>query len=879
MQIDTSSERSRIVAVLGPTNTGKTHLAMERMLGHSSGMIGFPLRLLARENYDRAVEIKGLAQVALITGEEKIIPPRARYFLCTAESMPLDRRVGFVGIDEIQMCADPDRGHIFTDRLLRARGADETMFLGSDVIRPLIRQLVPEAAFDSRPRFSKLSYTGETKTQRLKPRTAVVAFSAAEVYELAERVRRQRGGAAVVMGALSPRTRNAQVAMYQSGDVDYLVATDAIGMGLNMNVNHVAFAQTRKFDGRRQRPLTPPELAQTAGRAGRHMNDGTFGTTGNIGPLDAETAQRIENHEFEPLKFIYWRNPALDFSSLAGLQKSLGLPPETPGMQKAREADDELVLRHLAGETEIAKLAGTPSGLRRLWDVCRIPDFGKVMSDAHARLLGSIYRHLMGAGDGGGDGNGRLPTDWLAAEVARLDRTDGDIETLAARIAGIRTWTYVSYHADWLSDAEAWQEKTRAIEDKLSDALHRGLTQRFVDRKTALLVSRIKERTDLLAAVDSKGDVTVEGHFMGRMEGFRFIPDRDGDGSPGGLEDGAAKKAVTGAALRALRGEVAARLARLEGDGDQHFSLQPDQTGWPRRIHWRGAEVARLVAGADLLKPVAEPLSEPMSGGLLETPGRERMRKRLQAWLEGHVEGAVGPLFRLEGAKIKGAARGIVFQLVENLGLVGREQVAPQIEALSKAERKDLRLFGIRIGRHVVYVAALLKPEAVAMRGLLWVVGNHMTAPPLPPPLPRGRVSVAKDKKAPDGFYQTMGFMPFGSLALRADIAERLASKAWALGRKGAFPVTPELMSLAGCGPDDMAAILKGLGYRGQKDKKGDIKFRHQEARSGAKGSATGKNKKARRADKEARKAEGLTGKQKDSPFAKLGGLTAAQGK
>ncbi len=937
MQIDTSSERSRIVAVLGPTNTGKTHLAMERMLGHSSGMIGFPLRLLARENYDRAVDIKGLAQVALITGEEKIIPPRARYFLCTAESMPLDRRVGFVGIDEIQMCADPDRGHIFTDRLLRARGADETMFLGSDVIRPLIRQLVPEAAFDSRPRFSTLSYTGETKTARLKPRTAVVAFSAAEVYELAERVRRQRGGAAVVMGALSPRTRNAQVAMYQSGDVDYLVATDAIGMGLNMDVNHVAFAQTRKFDGRRQRPLTPPELAQTAGRAGRHMNDGTFGTTGNIGPLDAETAKRIENHEFEPLKFIYWRNPALDFSSLAALQQSLSVSPDTPGMQKAREADDELVLRLLAGETEIAKLAGTPSGLRRLWDVCRIPDFGKVMSDAHARLLGSIYRHLMGAGDGGGGGNGRLPTDWLAAEVARLDRTDGDIETLAARIAGIRTWTYVSYHADWLDDAPAWQEKTRAIEDKLSDALHRSLTQRFVDRKTALLVSRIKERADLLAAVDSKGDVTVEGHFMGRMEGFRFIPDGDG----GSIEDGAAKKAVTGAAQRALRGEVAARLARLEGDGDDHFALAPDQTGWPRRIHWRGAEVARLKPSAHLLKPVVEPLSEPMSGGLLETPGRQRMRKRLQAWLDGHVGGVLGPLFRLEGAKIKGAARGIVFQLVENLGMVGREQVAPQIEALTKAGRKDLRLLGIRIGRHGVFLAALLKPEAVAMRGLLWVVGNHMTAPPpLPPPLPRGRVSIPIESGIPGEFYRASGFVPFGSLALRADIAERLASKAWALGRKGAFPATPELMSLAGCGPDDMAAILKGLGYRGLKDKSGVVRFRHQqarktappkakpksksrsqEARTGAartgkkqkearraappktkpksksrsqeawRGAApTGKKQKeARRAappkakpksksrSQEARTGAARTGKDKDSPFAKLGGLTAAR--
>ncbi len=854
MQIDTSRNRSRIVAVLGPTNTGKTHLAMERMLGHASGMIGFPLRLLARENYDRAVVLKGRGQVALITGEEKILPPGARYFLCTAESMPLDRETAFVGIDEIQMCADPDRGHIFTERLFSARGRDETMFLGADTIKPLIRQLVPEAEFDTRPRLSTLSYTGARKTARLKPRTAVVAFSASEVYGLAELVRRQRGGAAVVLGALSPRTRNAQVAMYQDGEVDYLVATDAIGMGLNMDVDHVAFAGTRKFDGRVQRQLTASELAQTAGRAGRHMNDGTFGTTGNVGPLDAETVSRIENHHFEPLKFLYWRNPNLDFSSLAALTRSLTEPPRTPGLIKAREADDEQALRHLAQDPEIAARAGTSSGLRLLWDVCRIPDFGKVMSDAHSRLLGAIYGHLAGPG-------GRLPKDWLGPQVSRLERTDGGIETLAARIAAIRTWTYVSHHPDWLDDAPGWQERTRAIEDKLSDALHRGLTQRFVDKRAAILVSRIKDRDELLAAVNGLGEVTVEGHFIGRMEGFRFVPDEDA----GGLGDGAAAKAVSGAAQRALRGEIASRLKILEADADEKFELARDESNWPRRIAWRGWAVARLAAGPSLLKPAVEPLF----GDLLESPGRDRLQRRLQAWLDGHVASVMEPLPAALKADVPAPVRGIIFQLAENLGSLHRDAVAPQIEALGKAGRKDLRLLGVRLGRHRVFMPALAKAPAVAMRGLLWVVARGPGAPPSPPPS-WGRVSLPVAGDAPGGFYQAMGYVPFGALAVRADIAERIASKAWALGRKGAFELAGEagadLMSLAGCGVGDMAAILKGLGYRVRKDKGGVTRFRlASQPKPKPKQSAAGKPKSKR------------VSTNKDSPFAKLGGLMAAR--
>ncbi|MCH8036346.1 MAG: hypothetical protein IIC53_04390, partial [Proteobacteria bacterium] len=510
-----SFAHSRVTAVLGPTNTGKTYLAIERMLGHRSGMIGFPLRLLARENYDRVVAIKGARQVALVTGEEKILPPRARYFLCTVESMPLDRPVAFLGVDEIQLCADPDRGHVFTERLLHARGLEETMFLGAETIRPILRRLVPEAQVITRPRFSTLTYSGACKLTRLPPRSAVVAFSAAEVYAMAELLRRQRGGTAVVLGALSPRTRNAQVAMFEAGEVDYLVATDAIGMGLNLDLDHVAFAKLVKFDGRNVRRLSPAEVGQIAGRAGRHMSDGTFGTTGEVGALEPDLVEAVEAHRFDPLRALYWRNRDLDFRSPRLLLRALERRPPEPELIRVRKADDLTALAALARDPEIAELAGNPGAVRLLWEVCQVPDFQQILSDQHARLLGRIYRFLAA-------GEERLPEDWVARQIDRIDRSDGDIDTLTARIAHIRTWTYVANRGDWLDDAGHWQERTRAVEDKLSDALHERLTQRFVDRRAATLVRRLRAGDDLLAAVKADGEVVVEGEFVGRLEGFRF---------------------------------------------------------------------------------------------------------------------------------------------------------------------------------------------------------------------------------------------------------------------------------------------------------------------------------------------------------------------
>ena len=462
------------IAVLGPTNTGKTHLAIERMLGHRSGMIGFPLRLLARENYDRIVRLKGEKAVALVTGEEKIVPAHPNYWVCTVEAMPLDRSVEFLAVDEIQVAGDPDRGHIFTDRLLYARGSEETMFLGAETIRPLLRNLVSGIEFVSRPRFSKLAYTGPKKLTRLPPRSAVVAFSVQDVYALAEQMRRQRGGTAVVLGALSPRTRNAQVAMYQAGEVDYLVATDAIGMGLNMDVGHVAFSSLVKFDGWAPRRLHPAELAQIAGRAGRYMSDGTFGATGELGALDPELVDAIEEHRFDSLKVLYWRNSDLDFRSIDLLQRSLEAPPPAPYLRRAREAEDVQALAALARDPDIVPLAQAPAALRILWEVCQVPDFRKILSDAHVRLLKRIFLYLMGP-------EAKLPEVWVASQLAALDRPDGDIDTLVQRIAFVRTWTFISHRAEWLPNAAHWQDRARAIDDRLSDALHERLTQRFVD--------------------------------------------------------------------------------------------------------------------------------------------------------------------------------------------------------------------------------------------------------------------------------------------------------------------------------------------------------------------------------------------------------------
>ncbi len=786
------SRKPRITAVLGPTNTGKTHFAMTRMLAHRSGMIGFPLRLLARENYDRAVAVKGAGKVALITGEEKIIPAGASYFMCTVEAMPVDRSVEFLGVDEIQMCADRERGHVFTDRLLHARGRGETMFMGADTIAPLIRLLVPGMEFVSRPRFSTLRYSGERKLTKLPPRSVVVAFSAADVYAIAERLRRHRGGAAVVMGALSPRTRNAQVALYQAGEVAHLVATDAIGMGLNMDVNHVAFAATGKFDGHRRRPLNAPELAQIAGRAGRHMNDGTFGVTTGVEPISAEYIDRIENHNFRTLKLACWRNPEPDLNTVAGLRASLARPPGREGLVRVSGAADETALSILAGDRELAALANHTAAVSLLWDVCRIPDFRKVMSDGHAELLGRIYRLLMAGGE-----IGKLPTDWVAGQIGRIDRDDGDIETLTGRLAGIRTWTYIANRGSgpagsWLHDPAQWREKTRRIEDRLSDVLHQRLTERFIDRRATVLGRHLKTTGEISAVIDGDGRVMVEGHSIGRLAGFRFIAEQTETGG----------KTLAATARRVLGAETMRRIGWLEDAPDGTITLADDAA-----LKWRQATIGRLLKGGDILAPTIEPVH----GEHLPAAGRNRLARRLSRWWAKYLGDLLRPLIDLRRAGLTGLSGGLAFQVCEGLGLLPRNDVEDQLAALARDERKKLRKHGVVIGRESVFMPRLLKPAAVRLRGMLWVLWSgadqRLQAPQA------GRVSLPLDDR-PAAFLNALGYRAVGRLALRADMLERLAGGAWSRARTGPFAIDPELLSLAGCGTEDMVGILKDLGFR-----------------------------------------------------------------
>ena len=817
--------KSRVVAVLGPTNTGKTHLAIERLLGHRSGMIGFPLRLLARENYDRIARIKGASAVALITGEEKIVPPHAQWFVCTVESMPLDRAVEFLAIDEIQLCADAERGHVFTDRLLHARGLAETMFLGAETIKPLLRRLVPEAEFISRPRMSELSYAGTRKLTRLPSRSAIVAFSAGEVYALAELIRRQRGGAAVVLGALSPRTRNAQVGLYQAGEVDYLVATDAIGMGLNMDVDHVAFASARKFDGQVARALEASEVAQIAGRAGRHMNDGSFGTTGDIPGLDPQIIEAVENHHFPPLKRLQWRNSDLRFTSVPALIASLDRLPESPGLVRAREADDRLALGALSRDEDCLARIRTPDRVRLLWEVCQIPDFRKSLAEQHHRLLAAIFHHLT-------EPDGRLPQDWLDRQVKRLERTDGDIDTLMTRIANVRTWTYVSHRADWVADGREWQERTRALEDRLSDALHQRLTQRFIDRRTAVLVRKLKSEESLTAQVSAEGQVAVEGEYIGRLVGFRFAADRS--------ETGHAARALSGAARSALTPEIARRVAQLGADEEDAFAL--DQQG---QLCWRGAPVARLAAGPLPLRPALEILPSDW----LTTESRRQIEVRLAAWLERQIAGLFGPLLAETEKEASGAMRGLLYQLAEQLGSLPRRQVAASLDSLTEQDRKALARRGVRLGIESVFLPSLLKPKAQTLRALLWCA--HRGHPWIAPP-PPGRVSVAAS--APAAFYEAIGYRRLGGLAIRLDMLERFAAELRKLARLG--PVAPPApwLSQLGIGTEDINKLIEALGYAPKRE--GDLVTFRPGRRP------TAKTRKPKRSDEE-------------SPFAVLRGRKA----
>lgn len=801
-----------VTAVLGPTNTGKTHLAIERMLAHSSGLIGLPLRLLAREVYNKIVARVGVDAVALVTGEEKIKPKNPRYWVSTVEAMPRDLDVSFLAVDEIQIASDLERGHVFTDRILNRRGRDETLLLGAATMRPIIERLLPGVSMITRPRLSQLEFAGDRKITRQPRRTAIVAFSADEVYAIAELIKRQHGGAAVVLGSLSPRTRNAQVEMFQNGDVDYLVATDAVGMGLNLDVDHVAFASDRKFDGYQFRRLTPAEFAQIAGRAGRATRNGTFGTTGRCGPFEPELVNALQNHIFDPVKMLQWRNSKLDFSSLGALQVSLNLAPGHETLTRAPIAEDMRVLDHAARDVEVRDIAHGKAAVERLWEACQVPDYRKLSPAAHAELVTTLYGFLMQ--------KGCIPDSWFAAQVDQADRVDGDIDTLSGRIAQIRTWTFVANRPDWLKDPERWQGIAREVENKLSDALHERLTERFVDRRTSVLMRRLRENTSLNTEIGKTGEVIVEGHVIGRLDGFTFAPDA--------AEAGSDAKALQAAAQAVLAGEINTRAEKLGNAPDDQFVLTSDGT-----IRWTGDAVARLVAAEEALHPRIRIISDERLTG---SP-REKVQARLDLWLKTHIEKLLGPMFELSKAEdVTGIARGIAYQLVEALGVLERPKIANELKDLDQPSRATLRKYGVRFGAYHIYFPGILKPAARALAALLWALkqdnvdlsalsgAQHLAS--------SGRTSFPVDKQLPRDAYRVLGYKQAGERAVRVDILERLAdlirpALAWRESSPGekpagafdgrSFVVTQAMTSLTGSAGEDFASVLRALGYRMEK--------------------------------------------------------------
>ncbi|MEQ1550583.1 helicase-related protein [Sphingorhabdus sp.] len=787
-----------VKAVLGPTNTGKTHLAVERLCAHSSGVMGFPLRLLAREIYDRVVAIKGPKEVALITGEERIEPPGARWYLCTAESMPVGRQFAFAALDEAQLGADPERGHIFTDRMLHVRGREETMILGSESLRPMVRALLPDAEIISRPRFSTLSYSGPKKLSRLPKRSAIVAFSVEQVYAVAELLRRLRGGAAVVMGALSPRTRNAQVDMFQSGEVDYLVATDAIGMGLNLDVQHIAFAGLSKFDGNRTRRLTVSEMAQIAGRAGRHQRDGTFGTVaGEASEMTAEEVLAIESHQFPALDWMYWREAEPRFDSLAQLIADLEAKPGGPPLRAAPEAVDLSVLKRLADMPQVTQRLSGPKSVARLWEVASLPDFRQTGSEHHSRFVSALWEHMAQGGP--------LPHSYVAGELARLDNIQGDVDTISARIAAVRTWTYVAHRGDWVEDPPAMAERARGIEEKLSDALHNALRQRFVDRRTSMLLRKGgKDEALLPVLVDAENQVFVDGEHIGELDGFTFRVDstaRVGE-----------RKLLLAAAERHLAAYLKDKVRALLMAEGQEFSLTRDADGRPA-LQWNGAVLGHLARGRSLLQPLFKPVRA-VAG--LEGDDLRAIAEKAESWIHEQLAKHMGGLVALNQLAADAATDGVVRALAARLadagGIAGRQFLAETLTALPKEARGAARKAGIVFGALDVYHHAILKPAATRWRSALFAALTEKPMPELPP---ESAVHLKEWNFASTADCRNAGYRRVGNEYVRIDLAERVIKKAHeARGQALEFGMDMAFATSLGLSEEGLQALMRDAGFR-----------------------------------------------------------------
>ena len=790
----------KIIALLGPTNTGKTYVAIEKMLEYENGIFGLPLRLLAREVYDKCVEKVGTQRVALITGEEKIIPSTADYFICTVESMPKDKKVEFVAIDEIQMCGDKERGHIFTDRMLYARGEKVTMFLGSQVMKTIINDLIHNVDFEKKDRFSKLSYGGYKKISRLDRKVAIIAFSIEEVYAIAELVRRQKGGAAVIMGSLSPKTRNSQVELYQSGDVDYLVATDAIGMGLNMDLNEIYFSNLNKFDGRKTRRLNLIEMSQIAGRAGRFKNDGFFGTTGECESLNSDEIDNIEKHNLPNTKMIYWRNSNLNFENPEKFISSLELKPNNSILLRTQDSLDESVLRHFLKKGADNILYS--KNLELLWECCQIPDFEKKAYGQHIIIIDKVFKFLSTR-------KKKIPNDYMKEQLLGLEKEHGNIDVLSHRISNVRTWSYVANKKNWVENSDYWVQRTKDIEDKLSDKLHDELTKSFIDKKISILSRNLKQDLILNTEIDSNNKIIIDGQFIGELKGLKFNIALTSSTLDTDI------KSIKKAARKGIQEELKKRVKIIIVN--KEISLSPDN-----KIVWKENNIAKLKKGKNYLNPEIEIISDDS----LDDNSKIDLENFLKLWLNEHLSEILGDLINLTNKKIDNQyLRALVFQLYENNGVVKRDKINNVIKLISSEERKKLWGLGIKIGRYHIYLPKMLKPKAVILRITLWKLYYNLSNQY---EIPQFGLNFLNNKKINKSFLLLCGFENFNEFFVRIDILEKLFIKILEKSKNRKFKTESSMMNLLGCSNDDFNKLLLNMNYKKDKDKdnylfKGDV--------------------------------------------------------
>ena len=793
--------KKKITAVLGPTNTGKTHLAIETMLSFDSGMIGFPLRLLAREVYDKVIEKTGIDKVALITGEEKIIPPNAKYFLCTVESMPIDKYLDFVGVDEIQMCADHERGHIFTDRLLNMRGNKLTMLMGANTIKSIISKLDDDIEFIYRNRLSKLSYVGHKKISRINRKTAIIAFSTEEVYAIAELIRRQKGGAAIVMGSLSPKTRNAQVELYQSGDVDFLVATDAIGMGINMELDHIYFSNLRKFDGRKLRKLNLAEIGQIAGRAGRYLNNGSFGITGECKEINAEEVSLLENHKFEEIQSLFWRNSNLNFNNPSALIKCLDEKPEKHWLKKIHECEDEKALKFFLQDKNLQNIEFNKEKLTLLWECCQIPDFVKKTYGNHYQVIENVFKYLNSE-------KGKITNDYMRLQLIKLDKLEGNVDSLSNRIANVRTWSYVSNKNNWVENQDYWIEKTKLLEDKLSDRLHEELSKTFIDKRASVLARGLKQDMEFSTKILENNEVIIDDQFIGKINGLKLQLDL----KKGALETDI--KSLKKAARQTVGPELERRIQTIIDTS--LIELHDDF-----KIYWNQFPIAKLTSGRDYLSPKFELIVD----DILEQNPKQKLISFLEKWIKNKIDTVLKSLIDLKDIKEKNSSiKALAYQLYENNGVLKREQVSEYLKKLIQSERKILRELGVKFGRYHVFLHRLIKPEAVSLRTLLWK-NYHQKYFNLKPPT-FGLNFLNENNQKQKDFMLLCGFEKFDTFFVRIDILERLFMLIINSNHEKEIKMVPEMLNLLGCSKDNFKKLLKDMSYK-ITEKDNEVFFRY----------------------------------------------------